>query len=386
MSVPTLASLPTSAPARGTAAPSGARRDHSGQDAGVAGDFAAVLEATSSIASAEDVTVTEGSTGDTETTTGAVAPTGAVLGSPVVPVVVPPVPVPPVPVPPAPVPADEALASSGPELVTPAPATLPDVAPTPDSSPAAAEFVAPAVAAGPVAAQAVPSTATSSPPSEERAAGGAAPQDGRGAQPGPAAGATPFPAPAPEATATIGASTSLPEPQPVSLPAPTTGPAAPAAAAAVRTLDTGQAPAAPAVPHTPVVVPLATQLAPRVSSLRALGEGVHRLVMRVQPEEIGSVRVVAEITSDRVRIELHGGTEQAREALRAALPDLRRDLLGTDPPGTRAELDLGSAGRQPGRDRGRPGTSGEPPGPDGVPAPVQLVLPRAGTGRLDVVT
>ncbi len=114
-----------------------------------------------------------------------------------------------------------------------------------------------------------------------------------------------------------------------------------------------------------MVAPLATQLAPRVGSLRALGEGVHRLVMRVQPEEIGSVRVVAEITSDRVRIELHGGTEQAREALRAALPDLRRDLLGTDPPGTRAELDLGSAGRQAGRDRDRPATPGEASGADG---------------------
>ena len=108
--------------------------------------------------------------------------------------------------------------------------------------------------------------------------------------------------------------------------------------------------------------------------------------MRVQPEEIGSVRVVAEITSDRVRIELHGGTEQAREALRAALPDLRRDLLGTDPPGTRAELDLGSAGRQAGRDRDRPTTPGEASGGLDATAPVQLVLPRAAAGRLDVVT
>jgi hypothetical protein len=156
--------------------------------------------------------------------------------------------------------------------------------------------------------------------------------------------------------------------------------------APVRTLDAATPAAPAAASHPPVVAPLAAQLVPRLGALRSLGEGVHRLVMRVQPEEIGAVRVVAEISADKVRIELHGGTEQAREALRAALPDLRRDLLGTDPPGARAELDLGTAGRQASRDQRGATSDREPTGADAPAAPVQLVLARPAAGRLDVVT
>ena len=62
------------------------------------------------------------------------------------------------------------------------------------------------------------------------------------------------------------------------------------------------------------------------------------LTLRVEPDSMGPVRVVAHIATDGVRIELLGGTDHAREALRAALPDLRRDLAAT---GMRADLDLG---------------------------------------------
>ncbi len=185
---------------------------------------------------------------------------------------------------------------------------------------------------------------------------------------------------------------------PPSAPAP--GAAAPgpgAAAAAVAAPTTLTAPdAAPApapVAHAPVVATPAAQLAPRIGALRSLGDGVHRLVMRVQPEEIGAVRVVAEISGDRVRIELHGGTEQAREALRLALPELRRDLLQGNGfqtsgggegrgGGPQAQLDLGGSGRDGGARGGdRPATPSVP-----VADPVELVLPRLVHGRLDVMT
>ncbi|HEY3339965.1 MAG TPA: hypothetical protein VGK18_15810, partial [Propionicimonas sp.] len=64
----------------------------------------------------------------------------------------------------------------------------------------------------------------------------------------------------------------------------------------------------------------------------------------------GPVRVVAHIGAGGVRIELLGATDQAREALRAALPDLRRDLVAAGLP---AELDLGS-GTGSGRGHGTP--------------------------------
>jgi flagellar hook-length control protein FliK len=103
--------------------------------------------------------------------------------------------------------------------------------------------------------------------------------------------------------------------------------------------------------------------------------------------------VVAEISGDRVRIELHGGTEQAREALRAALPELRRDLLqgsgfqtssGHDGRGSgpQAQLDLGGSGRD-----ARAGGGDRPTAPSTpVADPVELVLPRLVHGRVDVLT
>ncbi len=372
MSVPTLASLPAPAPARGTTGPSGARRNPSSEDAGAAGDFAAALEtARSGPTGTDEGVVDDPSTGDVEATTAAVVDDGATTVAPAVPVIVPGVRMPTV---------QPSPASPAPEQVSPAPATaLPAPVPVPAPVLAPATVVPVPVPAGaavvaavdpvmatvgvePVVSQAAPSDAATPQPiagqvgaAADEGAKGSGTHDGQGTQPGPPAAETPTGVPVTDTTAPTSAAATPQEAQPVSQSTPVTSAGAALPAAALRTLDGGPAPAAPVVPHPQVPAPLATQLAPRVGGLRSLGEGVHRLVMRVQPEEIGSVRVVAEITSDRVRIELHGGTEQAREALRAALPDLRRDLLGTDPPGARAELDLGSAGRHGGRDRDRPG-------------------------------
>ncbi|KGM08303.1 hypothetical protein N869_13100, partial [Cellulomonas bogoriensis 69B4 = DSM 16987] len=112
----------------------------------------------------------------------------------------------------------------------------------------------------------------------------------------------------------------------------------------------GQAPAStsstaqPASAAQPAVVPeqaraLIDQLGARLVGLRAAGEGQHVMTVRVDPDTYGPVRVVAHISGDGVRIELVGAGEQAREALRAALPDLRRDLAAG---GLNAELGLGS--------------------------------------------
>lgn len=126
---------------------------------------------------------------------------------------------------------------------------------------------------------------------------------------------------------------------------------------------------APAAPQAPADVPLAEQLSGRLTSLRSAGPGQHILTLRVDPESIGPVRVVAHIGADGVRIELFGATDQAREALRQAMPDLRRDLVAAGLPGG---LDLGT-GSGPGlRGQGTgtgtgTGTDGSPSGQGGAP-------------------
>jgi flagellar hook-length control protein FliK len=116
---------------------------------------------------------------------------------------------------------------------------------------------------------------------------------------------------------------------------------------------------------------VATQLTAPITSLRTAGDGEHVMVVRVSPDSIGPVRVRAHIGAEGVRIELLGATDQAREALKVALPDLRRDLIVAGLP---ADISL-STGRQgaTGTDTGWEGgaPSGDPrrsSGASGSPA------------------
>lgn len=192
-----------------------------------------------------------------------------------------------------------------------------------------------------------------------------------------------------EAVARLGdsATTALQGIAPAGSPAPA-GPVAPAAAIA-------PAPPSGSLPERPV----ATQLAGPIASLRTAGDGEHVMVIRVSPDSIGPVRVLARIGAEGVRIELIGGSDAARDALRTALPDLRRDLAGV---GLQANLSLGtdgqgSAGSGAGLGQGgRPGTAPGDRGParEGPPGGVRHpdvggTLPPEPTGppgsrRLDI--
>jgi flagellar hook-length control protein FliK len=85
----------------------------------------------------------------------------------------------------------------------------------------------------------------------------------------------------------------------------------------------------------------------------------------VDPEHFGPVKVVAHISAEAVRVELVGATDQAREQLKAALPDLRRDLAQT---GLQADLGLGEGSTGGDRTGSREG-AGRTPGAPGTTGP-----------------
>ncbi|MPV38996.1 flagellar hook-length control protein FliK, partial [Georgenia subflava] len=118
---------------------------------------------------------------------------------------------------------------------------------------------------------------------------------------------------------------------------------------------------APTPPPARTDVPLAGQLTPALARLRTAPEGTHVLNLRIDPEHLGPVRITAHIAPEGVRIELLGATEQAREALRVTLTDLRRDLAAT---GLHADLELAeerggdAADSQRGHEPGDPAPTG----------------------------
>ncbi len=87
------------------------------------------------------------------------------------------------------------------------------------------------------------------------------------------------------------------------------------------------------------------------------------MTVHVTPDALGPVTVRAHVGADGVRVELFAPTDGGRDALRAILPELRRDLTGAGLSGT---LDLSSQNQPNGEDqRERPtgGAPGEPSSP-----------------------
>lgn len=98
--------------------------------------------------------------------------------------------------------------------------------------------------------------------------------------------------------------------------APVTAPAGPAATAPAG---------APAAPPAPAAT--AAQLVEPVVAVHRRGpDGTHTMTVDITPDELGPVRVHVELRDGNVELRLAGHSEAAREALRAALPELRRAL------------------------------------------------------------
>ncbi|GAA3261155.1 flagellar hook-length control protein FliK [Dactylosporangium siamense] len=100
--------------------------------------------------------------------------------------------------------------------------------------------------------------------------------------------------------------------------------------------------------------PVATQVAMVLTPLRKGPDGVHRMTIQLSPGDLGPVSIVAEVRDGAIAVQLAAGSEAARVALQAALPDLRQDLR--DGGFAQCTLDL-HQNSQP--DTGRPGNQSQ---------------------------
>lgn len=98
------------------------------------------------------------------------------------------------------------------------------------------------------------------------------------------------------------------------------------------------------------------------------------MTVHVRPDNLGPVTVRAHVGGEGVRVELFAPTDVGRDALRAILPDLRRDLTGAGLTGT---LDLSSQ-NQPAAQQDARGGARQEPGPP-QPDTRATVAPAAST-------
>ena len=90
-------------------------------------------------------------------------------------------------------------------------------------------------------------------------------------------------------------------------------------------------------------MPLTAQLSRPLFTLAAAGVGQHTLTISVTPDNLGPVTVLAHVSPEGFRVELFAPSDVGRDAIRAILPELRKDLSGA---GLGSNLDL-SAQNQP---------------------------------------
>jgi len=129
---------------------------------------------------------------------------------------------------------------------------------------------------------------------------------------------------------------------PGALPAPSAVPTGPSALTAPPAASTSQSPA-------PAPAPLGQQLVRPLFSLASAGHGTHTVTVTVAPEALGPVTVRAHVSATGMQVEMFAGSDAARDAVRAIIPDLRRDMGGA---GLQVGIDLSSQ-NQPSDPRGQ---------------------------------
>ncbi|WP_030177113.1 flagellar hook-length control protein FliK [Spirillospora albida] len=189
--------------------------------------------------------------------------------------------------------------------------------------------------------------------------------------------------PAVQAQAAADAPVAATEPAPAVKAAPMIDPAAaPAPATPVTEVHAPDAPA----PASRPAPPPATQVAMQILPLREGPDGVHRLTVHLNPVDLGPVSVVAEVRDGTVHLQLSGMEDGAHDALRAALPELRKEL--EDGGFSSCTLDLtreAPHGRQEHQNRTLPGPGRPPAAMEDVPLPDEQPQPVTRPGsRLNV--
>ncbi len=81
----------------------------------------------------------------------------------------------------------------------------------------------------------------------------------------------------------------------------------------------------PAPPSSPTPPPTSQQVVDLVGPLRS-SMGTHQISLRLAPEGLGTVDATVLVRSGHVVVELSADSPAARQALSAALPDLRNQL------------------------------------------------------------
>lgn len=129
---------------------------------------------------------------------------------------------------------------------------------------------------------------------------------------------------------------------------------------------------------------VAEQVAPAVLSIAQRPAGAHQLTMTLNPDSLGPVTVRANIgQAGDVQVELIGGTDAGRDALRSLVADLRRDLASVSPHATLSVSTAVAADAGAGRG-GHPGSeaaAGEQGAPRDGASPQRDR--RAATDRMD---
>jgi flagellar hook-length control protein FliK len=128
----------------------------------------------------------------------------------------------------------------------------------------------------------------------------------------------------------------------------------------------------------------AEQVAMRLVPLRRGPDGVHRMTIHLNPDDLGPISVVAEVRGGAIAVQLHSATEAGRAALQASLPDLRQNLIDGGFGSCALDLQQGDAGQSQPQAQPQPNRSQ----PERQPAPVSPIpvdeTPLPGQSALDL--
>ncbi|WP_181033590.1 flagellar hook-length control protein FliK [Arthrobacter sp. SX1312] len=149
----------------------------------------------------------------------------------------------------------------------------------------------------------------------------------------------------------------------------------------------GAGDAAAAAPVRPATVPLPQQLGGHAFALaRSAADapgGTSTITVTVAPDDLGPITIRASFAPDGTRLEFFSSTDVGREALKQAMPDLRREASSS---GLSASLDLGTGTPEDRRDERRDEPSGH--AATAIHRPVQgtpwTPSPAAGSSTLDL--